>query len=234
VALILPDLWVLFFVPLLLTFLTAGRLRGTVEKIIVGAIIVELVILAPLWLIFAEQDGNLLLLFPNSQLANAVDTVQRALYLAISVATAAVLAARWKVASGPGRRALLPSVAGAVCLLLFAALLAVDLVAGSRSQLLRWIAVCSLFAVPAAFLVGLLRSRLARGSLVNLFRGLRAMRPGDLQRALSRALGDPAFVILGRRPGTGGRRGWGCDNRTGEQAPAGRSRRPTGRAAGIP
>jgi signal transduction histidine kinase len=54
--------------------------------------------------------------------------------------------------------------------------------------------------VPLAFLWGLLRSRLARGGLADLFRGLRTMRPGDLQTALARALGDPAMLIAYPRP----------------------------------
>ena len=62
-----------------------------------------------------------------------IDTVQRALYLAISVGTAAVIAARWCAASGPGRRAMLPSLAGAGCLLLWATLLTVDLVVAGRA-----------------------------------------------------------------------------------------------------
>ena len=49
--------------------------------------------------------------------------------------------------------------------------------------------------VPAAFLAGLLRSRLARGGLVELLRGMRAMHPADLRSALARALGDQALVI---------------------------------------
>jgi signal transduction histidine kinase len=106
-----------------------------------------------------------------------------------------VLAARWRAASGPGRRALLPGAAGAACLLIFAALLAVYLVTGERSQVLLWTAARSLVTVPAAFLAGLLRSRLARGGLADLFRGLRTIQPGDLQAALGRALGDPALVI---------------------------------------
>ena len=86
---------------------------------------------------------------------------------------------------------MLPSVAGAICLLLFAALLVVDLVAGTRSQVLLWVAACSLVAVPAAFLAGLLRSRLAKGELADLFGRLPTMPPDQLQAALGRVLGDP-------------------------------------------
>ena len=90
---------------------------------------------------------------------------------------------------------MLPSVAGAICLLLFAALLVVDLVAGTRSPFLLWVAACSLVAVPAAFLAGLLRSRLAKGELADLFGRLPTMPPDQLQTALGRVLGDPGLVI---------------------------------------
>ena len=118
------------------------------------------------------------------------------------MAVAIVVAARWTAASRPRRRALLPSVAGSVALLLFAALLTNDLVTGSRSQTVLWLAICSLVSVPAAFLLGLLRSRLARGSLADLFRDLKATRGVGLQDALAKTLGDPSLVVAYRLPGS--------------------------------
>jgi signal transduction histidine kinase len=91
---------------------------------------------------------------------------------------------------------MLPSAAGAVCLLLYAALLTVDLVVrGPRAQILLWVTACSVALVPLAFLAGLLRSRLARGGLAGLFGGLGTMQPAQLQTALARVLRDPAFTI---------------------------------------
>ena len=101
---------------------------------------------------------------------------------------------RWLHASAPRRRALLPSLAGTFTLLCFALLLANDLISGTRSQTLLWIAAVSFITVPAAILAGLLRSRLARGGVADLFLGLGAGR-GDLQSALRRALGDPGATI---------------------------------------
>ena len=49
----LSDLWV-FFVPLVLTYLTGGRLRTRADRVLVGAVVVESCVLAPLWLVFAE------------------------------------------------------------------------------------------------------------------------------------------------------------------------------------
>ena len=190
-ALLLPDLWVLFFVPLLTTYLAGGRLRTTADRVLVAAVLVELVLLAPLYLMVTPDEPTLLQVHPDAELAGAVDAAQRALFALISVGTAAVVFARWRAASGPGRRAMLPSLAGAGCLLLFAGLLVTDLVTGYRSQPLLLVVSCSLVAVPAAFLAVLLRSRLARGGLAELIRDMRQLQPDALQPALARALGDP-------------------------------------------
>jgi signal transduction histidine kinase len=204
VAACLSDLWTLFFIPLLLTYRTSGRLRTRADRVLVGAVAVEIVLLAPLWLVFADDPATLLLAFPDPQIARVIDTLQRGLYLAISVGTAGVVAGRWWASSPPGRRAMLPSIAGAVCLLLWSTLLTVDLVVGGpRHQVLLWTTVCSIALVPVAFLVGLLRSRLARGGLADLFGDLTTMQPVQLQAALARVLHDPAFAIAYADPGGG-------------------------------
>ena len=124
----------------------------------------------------------------------------------LCLATCVVIAARWRAASPPRRRALLPSVAGGACLLLFVWLLVTDLVEGPRSQVMIMVAYSSMLVVPAAFLAGLLRSRLARGGLAQLFRELGGMRGEALQAALGRTLGDPTLVLAYRLPDSRGPR----------------------------
>jgi signal transduction histidine kinase len=201
-GMVLTELWAPFFAALLLTLLTGGRFESRVDRVLVAGFVLPLWILQVVWLLFYEQDGNLLAVFPNAGIADAVDKSQRTLAGLVCVALAVVVALRWRAASRPRRRALLPSVAGSVALLLFAALLTNDLVTGSRSQVVLWAAVLSLVSVPAAFLVGLLRSRLARGGLADLFRGLKTTRGGDLQGALAKTLGDPSLVVAYRLPGS--------------------------------
>ena len=203
-SILVQELWAPFFVALVLTLLTGGRLESRVDWLLVGAFVLALWILQLVWLLFLEQDGNLLAAFPNADIADAVDKGQRSLAGLACVAVAVVVAARWSAASRPRRRALLPSVAGSAALLLFAALLTNDLVTGSRSETVLWLAICSLVTVPAAFLVGLLRSRLARGGLADLFRDLKATRGVDLQEALAKTLGDPSLVVAYRLPGSRG------------------------------
>ena len=201
-GLVLTELWAPFFAALLLTLLTGGRLTSTVDRILVAGFVLALWILQVVWLLFYEQDGNLLAIFPDAGIADAVDKTQRSLAGIVCVALAVVVALRWRAASRPRRRALLPSVAGSAALLLFAALLTNDLVTGSRSEVVLWAAVISLVSVPAAFLVGLLRSRLARGGLADLFRDLNTTRGGTLQAALAKTLGDPGLVVAYRLPGS--------------------------------
>jgi signal transduction histidine kinase len=199
-AMFLQELWAPFFVALLLTLLTGGRLESRVDWLLVGAFVLALWVLQAVWLLFYEQDGNLLAAFPNAGIADAVDKGQRSLAGLASVAVAVVVAVRWRAASRPRRRALLPSVAGSAALLLFAALLTNDIVTGSRSQTVLWLAICSLVSVPAAFLFGLLRSRLARGGVADLFRDLKTTSGGALQGVLAKALGDPSLVVAYRLP----------------------------------
>ena len=194
-GLLLRNVWLVLLVAILLTFLSGGRLRTRVDRVLVGAVAVDLLVVTPMLLMFAAVDGNLLLVRPDAQVAGAVDTVSRALDLPLSVVVAGVVAARWLKASSPGRRALLPSVAGSVWLLSFMAVLTAGLVGVRLPQALFWILAFSVVVVPVAFLTGLLRSRLARGGLVELLRGMWAMHPAELRSALARALGDPGLVV---------------------------------------
>jgi signal transduction histidine kinase len=59
----------------------------------------------------------------------------------------------------------------------------------------------ALLTVPAALLWGVLRSRLARSGLADLFRELGTLRGPGLEAGLARALGDPDLVLAYRVPG---------------------------------
>ncbi|HWM09092.1 MAG TPA: sensor histidine kinase [Solirubrobacteraceae bacterium] len=200
VMILLVDAWIFFFVPLILTLLSRGRLRRTFDRWLVAAYALPLVVLQVTWLLFLDQDDNLLGAFPDADIAHVIDRIQRGLLVGILATTVGVIAVRWWQASAPRRRALLPSLAGALVLGLFTVLLVNDLISGTRSQVLLWITVCSLVTVPAAFLAGLLRSRLARGGLAELFRGLGG---SDLQGALAKTMGDPGLVVARWQPDRG-------------------------------
>ena len=198
------DYWIFPFVTLILTLLTAGRLVTRFDRLLVASYLVPLGIGQLAWMLTDPEQGHLLLAFPNADLAHVIDQVQRGMLVFCAVLTVIVVVARWWASTRPRRHALLPSLAGAFALLCFATLLVTDLVAGTRSQTLLWIAACSLVSVPLAFLAGLLRSRLARGGLADLFRGLGATSTTDLEAALRRALGDPSLELTLRGVPTAG------------------------------
>jgi signal transduction histidine kinase len=187
---LVADWWVFFFVALLLTFLTAGRLRSPLDKALVASFALPVVVL---------QVVDML---ASGAFAEAIDKTQRITLAALCVLVAVVVGARWLKASRRRRRALLPSVAGGACLLLFAMVLVNDIVTGSRSETLLWIAACSLVSVPVALLAGQLRSRLARGALTDLMRSLRTRRDLSLQQALAVTLDDPQLTVAYRLPGS--------------------------------
>jgi signal transduction histidine kinase len=201
---VLEDIWSPVFVALVLSFVTGGRLRSEVDRLIVAAVFVVVFVLDVFSMLFVEQPDNVLVIFPSDPLYGAIDATQRVSLIVLCVATCVVIAGRWRAASPPRRRALLPSVAGGACLLMFMWLLLTDLVEGPRSQLMIMVAYCSMLVVPAAFVAGLLRSRLARGGLAQLFRDLSGMRGAALQTALARTIGDSTLVLAYRLPGVPG------------------------------
>jgi signal transduction histidine kinase len=201
---VLEDVWEPAFVALVLSFVTGGRLQSGVDRLIVASFFVVAFVVDVGSMLFVEQPGNVLLAFPSEKIYGVIDTTQRALSIVLCLAACVVIAARWSASSSARRRALLPSVAGAVCLLMFVWLLGTDLVKGPRSQFMIMLAYSSMLVVPAAFLAGLLRSRLARGGLAQLFRELGGMRGEALQAALGRTLGDPTLVLAYRLPDSRG------------------------------
>ena len=220
------DLWIFPFVALLLTFLTAGRLQARLRppagRLVRAARGRPASCLAP-----DRRPGRRhrphraqpAARLPGHRLRpHHPRRLQRGSLAFLGTVTVVVIVARWLRASGPRRRAMLPSLAGAFALACFAALLVNDLISGSRSQLLLWCAACSLVAVPAAFLTGLLRSRLARGGLAELVRDLGSAHGAELERALARTLGDPQLRVAYWLP---------------EDPTPTRTRRAAGRAAGA-
>ncbi len=200
IGVLVGDLWVVVFVALVLTFVTGGRLTSITDRIIVGAFFVGLVVLQLAMLLFLPHPANALVVLPDAGIAEAFQRTRMLIGITASLAVVAVTAARWRAASRPRRRALLPSLGGALCGLLYAATLTTDLL-GAQSLALAVMLNAALLTVPAAFLVGLLRSRLARAGLADLFRELGTLRGARLEAGLAKALGDPGLVLAYRVPG---------------------------------
>jgi signal transduction histidine kinase len=202
-ALVLGDVWIVLLAALLLSYPSGGLPPSAADRAVVAAFALAFIPLAVVWALFLESDGNLLAVFGDAELADAVDTVQRSIAFCASVAACALLVRRWRAATPALRRSLAPAFAGGVSLLLFAATLLSDLVTGIPTHPLRWLlwlCVIGFVATPAAFLAGLLYSRLARAGVADLVVELPGLRGAELQTALAEALGDPTLVVGGWLP----------------------------------
>ena len=62
----------------MLSFVTGGRLRGRLDRLIVTGIFISAFVLDVVSMLFADQPGNVLLAFRNEAIFSAVDGTQRA------------------------------------------------------------------------------------------------------------------------------------------------------------
>ena len=200
VAVWFGEMWIIVYAALILSFVTGGRLVSTVDLVLVGMFFVGLFVLQFGVMLFLDTEDNLLLVRPDAELADALTTIQRVVLIVASLGVAFVIGARWRSASPPRRRALLPSLGGSLSGVLYATFLTAVLV-GSSVPALAWVLNTALLTVPAALLWGLLRSRLARGELADLFRELATQRGVQLEAGLAKTLGDPGLVLAYRVPG---------------------------------
>jgi PAS domain S-box-containing protein len=209
-----------FFIHALLTFP-----RGYLETKIVFAVVAAaygLLSLAPLLFSLFGEAGcsdcpqNEFVLV-NSNLAT---TIVGVLFIGVGLfvcgATIWVLIRRWRVASAPLRRILTPvfvTSATAIGAFLLAAF--VSAVSETASSVLWWLVLFAVASVPTAFLVGLLRTRLARASVASLVLELGVARdPESTRDALRKALGDPSLNLaywLSDRSRWVGVSGWEVD-----------------------
>src|SRR5688572_22297431 len=73
VALLLYSAWTIGYVALLLTFMTGGRLEARVDRLLVGVFTFTLLVLQLAWMLFLEQESNLLAVFGDAEIAEAID-----------------------------------------------------------------------------------------------------------------------------------------------------------------
>ena len=114
---LLVDFWIFFFVALILTLLTSGRLQPRLDRWLVAAFALPLVHRCQLaWLLFPDLDGGP----PAARLPatrtspHAIDRPQRGLLAGLLRRDGASWSPCAGGASPPRRRALLPSLAGAL------------------------------------------------------------------------------------------------------------------------
>ena len=193
----ISDAWVVVFVAFLLAF-PDGRINAMFDLLVIGMFALMAFPLELAWLLFWTTGGsteNALAVWPNPALADNVDSAQRALVTFASVVLAITLARRWLLASPPLRRALVPILVGSVGILLSSVLLGLDKLQ-IEFPTARWAVLVAYIAIPLVVLGGILRSRLARSTVGDLFVELRAdPSPTELREALARTLRDPSLSL---------------------------------------
>jgi signal transduction histidine kinase len=199
-SLLFGELWIALYAALILSFVTGGRLTTRIDLVLVEAFVFGLLVMQFAVQLFLPDEGNLLLVWPDAGVADVLTKLQWAVLAVASLGVAGVTAHRWRAASRPRRRALLPSLGGSLSAVLYSANLTA-LIADSPSVALMTLLNAALLTVPAALLWGLLRSRLARGGLADLFHELGTLRGVRLEAGLAKVLGDPGLVLAYRVPG---------------------------------
>jgi signal transduction histidine kinase len=192
----LADTWVILFVLFLLSF-PSGRPASRRDVLLLVPFVVAMVPLELLWLLFLDpgEPGNVLLVWPNAEVAEAVDAAGRAIAVAGAVVLTAVLARRWLLASPPLRRALTPILVGGAAILIASSRVVLDGFV-ARLEVMELIGLAALIAVPLAVMAGLLRARLARSGAGDVLVELgEARAPADVRDAVARALGDPSLEL---------------------------------------
>src|SRR5215207_4465113 len=181
-----------------------GRLHTPAERWVVATAVLIVGPLQIAWLLLGYGDArgcacpdNVLQVADAPGASEAIVRVQQWLGAALGVATIAVVARKWRRASPSRRLAIAPVlVTGAV---MFALIIPWTLNDAFDEPLDEWPDVAvqlALAAVPVAFLVGLLRTRLARGAVADLLVELGGpVAPGALRGALARALRDPSLDV---------------------------------------
>jgi PAS domain S-box-containing protein len=206
------------FAALVLAFPT-GQLHGRLERLAPVLVAVTLPLTSVLILLFDPTPPPLqcdsdcpvsqIVIADRPGLAEAVYLVSTVIGLALVALVLTLLVRRWRAASPALRRLLWPVMAaGSATLFAIGLLVIVDQVSDSAADWAPLFLVVCLVSVPVAFLMGILRSRLARSSLTELVVGLQTGTP--LQDALAGALRDPSVEIAYRLdPSSGvGGPGW--------------------------
>jgi signal transduction histidine kinase len=207
-GLLVPSVAFPMIVHLFVAF-PGGRLTTRFERAFVGfsyaTNLVLWLLLALFWDAHSEwpyspADGpsNLLLVDNNSAVFDALNGVVAIGLIAVFVTLAVLLVRRVRRARGPTRRALAPVLcAVAVTLVLFSVASIADAAgADTASIILNWLTDAAAGAIPVAFLVGLLRTRLQRFAVADLVVAVSGpLTPAQLRDALSRTLRDESLVL---------------------------------------
>jgi signal transduction histidine kinase len=182
-----------------------GRLHSRWERLAVAGAYLDATVLQVLMLMFMGFEDvsggpyprNLLLVRDDMRIHNAVMTSERVFGFAVALWVGALLVRRWRAASVPQRRAVVPLFsAGGLVIALFALAFIAASPTPTFSREFSSATQIALAVVPLAFLLGLFNARLARAGVSDLVVELGTLpAPGRLRDALARALGDPSLEL---------------------------------------
>lgn len=197
---LIGELWIALLFHMLAAFPT-GHIESRLMRVAVMAIYIDVTLLEFVHsLVWSPSDSpeNLLAFFPSETASDVMYVIQAPVIgSTAALVGAGILVHRWRTTSRAGRRALAPVlVTGAVAVGLLVANLVADAVSSTPSAL-EGVAILAIFAIPFAFLVGLLRGRLTRAAVSDLVLklGETPPGPGELEAALGSALHDPSLRV---------------------------------------
>jgi signal transduction histidine kinase len=141
--------------------------------------------------------GNLLSIASEPGAAEELLRAQLVVLSVLCLLGVGILAARRRNAGRPLRRSFALLIDSFALGLVMVAVLFMSHVVGAPAiEPIRWATFALIGLAPLAFLIGLLRARLARTTVGDLFVELRAdPAPADLRDALARALRDPSLAL---------------------------------------
>ena len=183
-----------------------GRLHSNWERLVVAVAYLNAIVVQITMLMFMgiEQvsgcpcPSNLLFVRDDMTVHMRLMSIERYAGIAVAAAVAGVLVLRWRRASPPLRRALLPIlVTGGVATALVGAMLVASSLPYTGAPVKLQVAErLALGLVPIAYLVGLFRARMGRLGVSDLIVELgRGLEPGQLRDAIARSLRDPSLEL---------------------------------------
>jgi len=176
----------------------SGRLQGRFERVLIAAAYATAVGLELVrMMVGGFGPHNLLEVNADPEVGLVVLRVQLVAVSAFCLCGVGVLVARRLHAGRPLRRAVrLLTDAFGLALVMLAFLFLSLAYGGPVTAQIRWATFVAIGLAPAAFLIGLLHSRLARSTVGDLFVELQEdPKPADLRDALARALRDPSLTL---------------------------------------
>jgi signal transduction histidine kinase len=194
IASLLPPV---LFLHVFLAF-PSGRLQSGLERALVAAAYITAVGLNLVVMMLSDLDPhNLIGVTTAPEAALLLRRAELVALSASSLAGFAVLAARRRGGGRPLRHSLdLLIDAFGIALVAISVLLIASIFEPAEMETIRRAAYAVIGIAPFAFLFALLRARLARTGLGDLFVELRSdLQPAALRAALSRALGDPSLTL---------------------------------------